>query len=69
MYSSHGVPLTNVGFLMLALNAREREGVIFVDAEAEMSLGLSDSGSTFARKQRPRKDATFVQRPRARYQS
>lgn len=40
-----------------------------MDAEAEMSLGLSDSGSTFMRKRRPRKGASFAQGPGARYQS
>lgn len=49
-------PSKNFGSPRLAGNAKEREGVIFVDTEAEISLGLSDSGSTFMRNLRPRKD-------------
>lgn len=56
VYSSLGVPLTSLGSPVRVLKGREREGVIFVDTEAERGLGLSDSGRSFMRNQRHRKD-------------
>ena len=43
-----------LGFRYAVLSGREREGVVHVRSEAEASLGLSNSGSTFRRNQRPR---------------
>lgn len=56
VYSSPGVPLTDLASDVLVLNGREREEVVYVCAEAKVSLGLSHSGSTFMRNQRPREE-------------
>lgn len=60
VYSFPGVLLPDLAFDMPVSSGREREGDNSVCTEPEASSGLSCSGSTFMRNQRPKEGSKLV---------